>query len=1173
MWNIEGFARSKFALKHFLSTFSPDFVFLSEPMLFQCDLLAEVSLFRGEYCYALSSDDLFDSDLPYTSKKAKGGTMMMWKKDLDVFMTPISTTSSSLLAFLFCPPNIRPSLQVSIYLPTSGRDIDFAEELSNLDHLITDITNKHPGILVFIRGDANVNFKNKKRCSLYNNLLRKFKLETTELHHPTYHHFTGDGKSDSQLDVLLHSQGSCENLIKIVCKQIDPIILSHHDIVVSKFYLQSSQQPLLKQKHTAPRITNDRVKILWSDDGIDCYNKSMGRILTDMRERWLNEFSSASFSILISSTYSFLDTCARSTNNFVDLAETRPVKSVRKPLDLLKSERYLRTCFNALKRTPSSSKMSNHLTSKFKNLRLHHKKLVRQYKMIDAAKRDAILDGLNSFSSSSKVYAALKKLNQTSTRSIDYLNVGSKSYQGDCVPDGIYESIKELKTEPVKTHCDNVDHPDFSEEYRHILDICKSRERIPLLSYHDAERILMSLKKTVNDFFSITPLHFLHAGASGIEHFRLLINTIIENINLAGIPELNTIYAVVLYKGHNKDRNDAKSYRTISTCPLLAKALNKHVRGLSVKSWNANQALTQYQGDNMSHELAALLLTEVTQFTLFTAKKPLYVLFLDARAAFDRTLNKILIRNFFFAGTDDQRLLYIDNRLKNRYTYCEFKNEIMGPIMDTRGLEQGGIFSSDAYKIYNNEQTESSQQSYLGAPIYEDCISCVSLADDAALVSTSLVNLRNLLYLTENYCKKNDVELVPSKTNLMKFIPPNCKDDLDLITPQLCLNGKSITFSCEAEHLGILRSSSASNMPNLINRFSAHKRKLFSLLPAGMALRHSASPSSCIKVERLYALPVLMAGLGSLVLNRSEINALNFHYKNTLRNLLKLPKDVPEPAIYFISGSLPAEAYLHMRVFSLFNMICNLTDNPLHSIARNALVMSRPSSKSWFYMLRNICVKYNLPHPLTLLNSPLPATKFKSMYKDRIKEYWRLYLSSKSNTFDSLKYLRGDYLSLSHPHPIFSNLQGNAYELRAASIQALILCGRYRTENLRRHWSQNKLGLCLFPECYSLKQIENIEHFLLQCNGLIEVRRRLAAFTRNYSHDKPVLKLLLDEYFFSCNDDLRLQFLIDPSVLPHVITAVQQFGAIIHQHCFKISRMWCRSLHVARVTMLDQRNS
>ena len=104
---------------------------------------------------------------------------------------------------------------------------------------------------------------------------------------------------------------------------------------------------------------------------------------------------------------------------------------------------------------------------------------------------------------------------------------------------------------------------------------------------------------------------------------------VIKNIYYAGIPELNSIsYACVLYKGDGgKNKNNAKSYKTTSTCPLIARALDSHERNLSVVVWHQSQALTQYQGHNMSHE--------TIQFSLHTAQTPLYVLFLDARAAFD----------------------------------------------------------------------------------------------------------------------------------------------------------------------------------------------------------------------------------------------------------------------------------------------------------------------------------------------------------------------------------------------------------------------------------------------------------------------------------------------------------------------------------------------------------
>ena len=274
---------------------------------------------------------------------------------------------------------------------------------------------------------------------------------------------------------------------------------------------------------------------------------------------------------------------------------------------------------------------------------------------------------------------------------------------------------------------------------------------------------------------------------------------------------------------------------------------------------------------------------------------------------------------------------------------------------------------------------------------------------------------------------------------------------------------------------------------------------------------------------------------------------------------------VPDPALYFLAGSLPLEAYLHMRVLSNFSMICHLQNNPLHSIAKNALIRARPSSRSWFTMLREICIKYNLPHPLNLLDSPLPPIKFKTMYKLKIKEYWRIYLYEKCSALSSLQYLLTPYLSLTQPHPIFTSLQGNPYELRAASVQALLLCGRYRTEKLRRHWSRNREGYCINQECYNLKQVESREHFLLHCRSFSDERRRLHRIITDFSADKPVLKNLLDNYFFIDDNTVRMQFILDPSVLPNVISAAQIFGGVIHQLCFKVSRLWCRSLHAARM--------
>ena len=93
----------------------------------------------------------------------------------------------------------------------------------------------------------------------------------------------------------------------------------------------------------------------------------------------------------------------------------------------------------------------------------------------------------------------------------------------------------------------------------------------------------------------------------------------------------------------------------------------------------------------MSHEMESLLLKGTIIYARKTSKQPLFALFLDAKSTFDRVVKQIIIGTLFFSGTDDQRLIYLDQRLSNRATYCIFAEGMMGPNMDSRGLEQGGL--------------------------------------------------------------------------------------------------------------------------------------------------------------------------------------------------------------------------------------------------------------------------------------------------------------------------------------------------------------------------------------------------------------------------------------------------------------------------------------------------
>ena len=1139
-------------------------------MLFQCDLLLAMNLFKGEYSAALSSDDVYDHELPLIKNRAKGGTMVLWKKHLDQYVSALTSTSSSFLPIIFSFPDSQVTILITLYLPTAGKDIEFVEEIAKLDCLIDDLSTKYPDSAIFVRGDANVNSKDVKRRAMFKKLCNDWNLVQMDLGHNTYHHFLGNGFSDSQLDVLLRSDKSSETLHNIFCKHDDPLISSHHDALLSSFLLLRLPKSPPEDNPLAPQIANDRVKIQWTENGTKEYKKVVDKNLARMRSNWLDSSSSSSFSVLIQSTNSFLNKCAMETNSFIELKSPPKEKSSTKPTCLIVLEENLCRSYKSLRRAGSTSSPQYASISKtHKEAKGALRRLQRQLDMREASKRDRVLDSIRS-GNPSPAFRRLKGLKNSRSAKINKMKVGQLTYFGETVPDGIYESIRKLKTEPDEDEADP-SFPNFNEEYRLILDICKTGRKIPPLSKEQSLKILTNIRKNVNDFYSITALHYLNAGTAGHDHFHYLLNAIISNINLAGIDELNTIYACVLYKGHEKDRTSDRSYRTISTCPLVAKGLDIYVRELSIDGWNEEQSETQFQGAGSSHKLASLLLTETIQHSLHVSNLPIFALFLDAKSAFDRVLKEILVRNLFTAGTDDHRLLYIDQRLKKRRTFCEYDKQMMGPIFDTKGLEQGGIASSDKYKVYNNEQGTSAQNSNLGVTVRGITISSITLADDTVLTSNSIINLYLLLHLTTQYCKKYRVELVPDKTKLLVFSKNAESAEVEyakLISP-ISLNGTEIIFSDQAEHLGILRSVSAGNMPNIMERMSAHNKKLFSILPAGLSLHHHANPAACLRVEQLYALPVLLSGLSALLLTRHETDTISACYKNTLQRLMKLHDRTPDCVVFFLAGSLPATALLHLRQLSLLSMICHLEGNTLKSVQTKILIEAKPAATSWIQQVRDICVQYQLPHPLQLFSSPMKKEKFKTICKQKVSEYWHEKLSHQAD-LPSLTYLQPSFLSLSSPHPIYTSLDGNPYQAKAARIQSLFLSGRYRSEELCRFWSQNKNGFCLLDSCKDLHQRENIEHILLHCDGLTEVRRRLVAFTRKVTDDKPVLKQIIESYLFSEDEELRMQFLMDCSVLPLVISAHQEYGAIIHQDLFRVSRTWCRSVHVARLKALGR---
>ena len=499
--------------------------------------------------------------------------------------------------------------------------------------------------------------------------------------------------------------------------------------------------PEVEPDVSPPEVPNNKHRIIWTDSGIEDYRNLISQSLTTLQDNWDSPDTPVSFSILLQATNAALSSAAKKTNKSIDLSKEKKPSTAHVPLDVTlasKEKDSAHKVWMTLSEDPLASDLEKSTAkSQFKNARTNHRRLWRRHQASSAnLNNDKLHDILTS--NPQAAYTELRRHKSSSATKISELKVGDKTYQGEKVANGFYENMKRLKTLNDDTKsCPSCEQYKF--DYNLIRELSKSGDTIPLLNIEEAEKLLYSLKPSVCDHYSISSLHYLHAGPLGIKHFQFLINSAIRNIENTTCDEFNTAHACVLYKGHQKDKSLANSYRTISTCPFLAKSLDFYIRELSSSEWIAAQADTQFLGENLSHELGALLLTETISHSL-SDNLPVFCLFLDARSAFDLTIREIVIRKLHLIGTTGKKLLYLDNRLKHRRTFMEWDKKVLGPIYDELGFEQGGVSSSDLYKTYNNDQIQDAQESGLGIPLGDLEVAANAQADDVALLQYDKVS-------------------------------------------------------------------------------------------------------------------------------------------------------------------------------------------------------------------------------------------------------------------------------------------------------------------------------------------------------------------------------------------------------------------------------------------------
>ena len=100
-------------------------------------------------------------------------------------------------------------------------------------------------------------------------------------------------------------------------------------------------------------------------------------------------------------------------------------------------------------------------------------------------------------------------------------------------------------------------------------------------------------------------------------------------------------------------------------------------------------------------------------------------------------------------------------------------------------------------------------------------------------------------------------------------------------------------------------------------------------MSSGFHGHNGLDPETKLQLIRTYFTPIMLYVLELILPNRTQTTKLEIFQKKLLKQLLSLPQNAPDSAIYLLTGFLPVEAQIHKKELQLFNNITNQSEESI----------------------------------------------------------------------------------------------------------------------------------------------------------------------------------------------------------------------------------------------------
>ena len=1101
------------------------------------------------------------------------GTAVAWHRDLLPIVKPVTVVHTRFAGIKLQSDNMT-VLAISLYLPTSGKDDEFADCLACLSNYIVEHSGDNIGVL--IGADTNCSGKSSsRRRRLYRDFCKELGLLEIESLAPTFHH--RNLVSSSNIDRFLVTTNIAEKIgnVQVECTMDSPMNFSAHDVLLSVLSIPST--PPVTSTYSGTYEEYRRSKVDWSGSDNNTYQDYADSILV-LAESW---FPDPEFIPLKCELYSrllvnsALSTCVTTLSG--TLTRNTKKAKISKQLRRAKAEYRIRyKQWNAMNRD------KNHPTY------LAYTEARRVLQRTERYERNLSYINLNNklmraeSGDRSMVYSIVKKARGVagSTAKTTKLETPVGVYFGQDILEGFTADAEYLgRAEDEKPEYDNHFYRMCIEDNQCIFEIIRDcPERLPPMTLADLDKILFSKMRPrkAPDIYHLTVEHLRYLGPAAKSSILNLVNSVLDNIYYLSCPQIKLGVSSVIYKAKKKPVTKSDSYRLVTVSPQIGAIIDRYIEPPSEEIFRLVQSPDQLGFTrNISYLLGAVQRGECQRLAI-DRKVNCFGVSFDGRAAFPSVERNIQIRELYTAGERGDMLKYSQNTYQNTESRIKIEGKLGRKFSTYKGSRQGHGKASGHFKAYVNPCLIALGTSMLGFNMGPLCITCVCIADDVYVLSDCPRKLQAAIDIVGHFGKRYRVVFNASKT---RVTVTGSKADMQYYqdVKMWTLYGDTLEVTEDNEHLGMTVSGQAEEAKNVDENTQQCRAALFALLGTAFTYRSKISPKTQVHLWRLYCQPVLRSGLAALPIRPGQVKIMTAFHHKILRGFLKLSPSSPIPALYFLLGELPIEAALHLDVLGLFHNIWANPTTTVYEVLRYILKMSDRQSVTWAAHVRTLCAMYGLPDPLALLEKEdaWPKSVWKNWCQTKVRAFHEKFWRTKALSNSKMSYLNIQLSGLTGRHHPALNGILTTRDVERLRPHIKMLAGDYLTYSRivldRKGEGDPSCRICSNSESPQTAPAltDTIEHILTECKGTAEVRERLFPELLNI-----LLSVEPNHTFLSLPPKLHslditlTQFILDCASfnLPETIRISHSNSR--HTDIFRFSRDFCYAIHKKRMSIL-----